>query len=834
MDKSNETTFSKEVKDHTKDRISIEIGDSKKPDFKPQFKLMRWDNEVNFSIRAEEHPDAVVETEGEKIKYITPDYEVHQYEKPEAGEDGGFEFEWVLNSKPASNILSTTIQSKGLDFFYQPELTDKEIEQGLFRPENVVGSYAVYHSTKGGMNDSRGMEYKTGKFCHIYRPKAIDADNKETWCDLNISDGILTVTVPEKFLDEAVYPVVVDPVFGYASAGATGWSIENVFVSTQFNLPNNGTITKITARGVSSTVDKNSTAGVYNSSGDLITNGTTVEVSMTQASGEIWRDYTMLISPTTPSGNYFLGFWSASASGASFALYDTDAAVTNATVSATYSSTLSTPLTISDVDRKVSIYATYTNADPGTYTDVYSTPGSYTFTVPTGVTSIDVALWGGGGSGASVNGSGGGGGGGGAYAKSTLSVTPGATHTIVVGAGGALAVSNANGNAGTDSTFGTTTVVADAGAGASTTTGGAGGTTGGSTGDVEFAGGTGGNGTTSGDQGGGGGGSAGKDGAGAAGTNANGTTSGSGGNGDNSSGGAGGAGVTSGAANPGTSNVLGGGGGGGAVDTLGGAAAGEPAAGSGGGEAAGQRGGNGRAEITYTIPATGIAFDAASNSGEQLAQSTYSWNHTCTGSDRYLTVKIGMLSLAQTVSGITYNSVPMTFLGAQNSVSGAARIELWGLVAPSTGSNSIAVTITGAINSGGVAASYTGVHQTSPTEGFNSAQATNVGAADATVNVTTVADNDWVVDAVVTDDTTITVGAGQTQRNNISGTVGATADSDEGPKTPAGSVTMSWTGIGALATWSIGAIALRPTAASSLVTDPFINNKFFQLLGVGT
>lgn len=219
--------------------------------------------------------------------------------------------------------------------------------------------------------------------------------------------------------------------------------------------------------------------------------------------------------------------------------------------------------------------------------------------------------------------------------------------------------------------------------------------------------------------------------------------------------------------------------------------------------------------------AHGIAFDAASNSGYKAASSSYSWSHTCTGNDRYLVVGISMLSLAQTVSGITYNSIAMTLLGSRNSITGACRVELWGLLAPSLGTNTIAVTLTGAIASAGNASSYTRVHQTSPIEGFNSAQATNVGAADATVNVTTVADNDWCVDVIATDDGSITVGAGQTQAGNVTGAGGSGAMSYEGPKTPAGSVTMSWTGVGALATWSIGSIALRPTQASTLSSGIF-------------
>lgn len=227
---------------------------------------------------------------------------------------------------------------------------------------------------------------------------------------------------------------------------------------------------------------------------------------------------------------------------------------------------------------------------------------------------------------------------------------------------------------------------------------------------------------------------------------------------------------------------------------------------------------------------TGVQFDAASNSGYQAAASTYSWNHTCTGTNRYLLVGISMLSLAQTVTGITYNGVALKFLGSKNSVSGAARVEMWGLVAPATGTNSIAVTLSGAIASAGNASSYTTVNQTSPYEAFNSAQATNVGAADATVDVTTVANNDWCVDILATDDTAVTVGAGQTQSGNVSGAGGSGAMSYEGPKTPAGAVTMSWTNVGALATWAIGSIALRPVGSSNLGTT-YISRM--GLMGIG-
>lgn len=228
---------------------------------------------------------------------------------------------------------------------------------------------------------------------------------------------------------------------------------------------------------------------------------------------------------------------------------------------------------------------------------------------------------------------------------------------------------------------------------------------------------------------------------------------------------------------------------------------------------------------TLFVPtAAGITFDAASNGGYTAAANTDTWSHTNAGN--YLVVGVAMLGVAN-VTGITYNGVALTLLGSKTSAGSLLRVELWGLAAPFVGAANIVVSLDGSIAFAGVASSWGGVHQTSPTEGFNSATATNVGAADATVDVTTVADNCVVVDVMASSDGSVTVGAGQTERNNVTGAAGSGTMSSEGPKTPAGSVTMSWTDVGALATWVTGGIALRPLAASNLGTG------WMMLLGVG-
>lgn len=206
-----------------------------------------------------------------------------------------------------------------------------------------------------------------------------------------------------------------------------------------------------------------------------------------------------------------------------------------------------------------------------------------------------------------------------------------------------------------------------------------------------------------------------------------------------------------------------------------------------------------------------IAFDAASNSGYQTAQGNYSWNHTCTGNFLELLVGISMLSVAgSSVSSITYGGVQLTFVNAKASVSGAVRAELWRLTAPPTGTNSIAVTLSTALDSAGGAISLTNVDQETPLEGTANASATNVGAADATVGITTVVQYDWAVSVVATTDTAITVGTGQTQRSNVTGTLGSGGTSTKGPITTAGADTEYWTNVAALATWSIIATGVRP------------------------
>lgn len=139
--------------------------------------------------------------------------------------NGGIEYEIILKKKPPTNSISIAVNSNRYVFYYQPALTQDEINEGLFRPDNVVGSYAVYHAT------GWGNEYKSGKAFHIYRPYATDNSGWSTWLDYNtdLNDtGILIITIDQKYLDNADYPITIDPSIGDESGGAScdeGWDL---------------------------------------------------------------------------------------------------------------------------------------------------------------------------------------------------------------------------------------------------------------------------------------------------------------------------------------------------------------------------------------------------------------------------------------------------------------------------------------------------------------------------------------------------------------------------------------------------------------------------------
>ena len=273
---------------------------------RPAVTLSKWNGEAAMTVAYGD-----INAEGsrqfltDRVEWKGDSEELHAYPLPagDGMEDGGFEIEIILDEIPATNVFEFTIEgAEDLDFFYQPALTDEESAEGAVRPENVIGSYAVYHKTKA--NHRVGdTNYATGKAYHIYRPKAFAADGAEVWAELSYSDGVLAVTVPQEWLEKAAYPVVVDPTIGSTTIGGTT-SATNSLRGVVAVAPENGSVTTIDMYFSSGwTAGEAYKATLYE--GPSLANTQLSETTARTSGGSGWQTFTYSSAQTITSGNTY-------------------------------------------------------------------------------------------------------------------------------------------------------------------------------------------------------------------------------------------------------------------------------------------------------------------------------------------------------------------------------------------------------------------------------------------------------------------------------------------------------------------------------------------------
>ncbi len=296
-----------------------------KPEIKkPERSYEKWGSSITMGVPLNAEAPKV-DKKGETVwDYGDKDVSVYDLGPSDEYENGGFEMDVVLKSKPATNDIHFTIEGADYNFFYQPALDEEHNGDSLsedakvlkaalvqrilggesiedivkslpkeekyivgevdhctetdcynifgtvidHRPENVVGSYAVYSKTK--KNHEIGKEnYRAGKVAHIYRPKIIDANGNWVWGDMKMQGNQLVVTVPQDFLDNGAYPITVDPALGYntdpqSSTVVTQSQILGMYYSSSVTMPEDGTAQSVWVWWAAGDFDvSNAKMGIY-------------------------------------------------------------------------------------------------------------------------------------------------------------------------------------------------------------------------------------------------------------------------------------------------------------------------------------------------------------------------------------------------------------------------------------------------------------------------------------------------------------------------------------------------------------------------------------------
>jgi hypothetical protein len=399
-------TFIGVAKDNPKDLVEIQIGDSKQTDFYPQIKIMRWNNEVNLSYRLKhDENNPVITTEADKIKWQGDKIECHFYDiNNEEHPEGASEFEVILKEKPKTNVVEFSLNTKGLDFALQPRIDAGQVAEekaradgyeniswfnrefvdlyynandrkdgytetdgpNSHRPENVVGSYVVYAS-ENKINYVGGKEYKTGQVGIIYRPRIEDSIGNWVWGELNIDTdkGILSVTIPQEFLDDAVYPVkhASGLTFGYDTIGSsTEYQLTSDLYGSLFTSPSNiSQVDSITYYSQYAGSAWHRGVIVLHSNLNIVSNGVSPEAYTNMTTAD-WRTRAYSSKPTlSTSTEYVLCVISIGMYG----YYNSGDANQGHYDGSNNEGTPSNPTDATHTTNKYSIYATYTASASG-------------------------------------------------------------------------------------------------------------------------------------------------------------------------------------------------------------------------------------------------------------------------------------------------------------------------------------------------------------------------------------------------------------------------------------------------------------------------------------
>ena len=202
-------------------------------DFIPTIFETKWNGEVWFNLYS---PDPVgIEKptfDGEVIRLELKD-RIHKYYI----DQNRLEHEIELFSRPSDDLVIFNIDfSEGIrfrkqltiyeDWLYeqsinpdnQNNLSWEQYQQAVNRPENVIGSYAIYYAKTNN-------RYKNGKFGHLYFPYFVDRNGERYRVkDFIIENKQALIVLPP----DAKYPIILDPTLGNSVQGASNWGYNNI------------------------------------------------------------------------------------------------------------------------------------------------------------------------------------------------------------------------------------------------------------------------------------------------------------------------------------------------------------------------------------------------------------------------------------------------------------------------------------------------------------------------------------------------------------------------------------------------------------------------------
>lgn len=344
----------------------VGVGNKESSKFKSHLKINRWDGECFICPSIEQAgatelrvKDDLVESESNlSLIRMYPIAPSKQWEL------GSFRMEIVHKKKPKSNKVLSSILSHNVKVFYQPPLTQEQTEQGLIRPDNIIGSYAFYHATRQPMHASKAIaeKYRCCKVGHKPRPRIVDDNGDWCWAELfiDLKTGLQIITIPQEFYEYAKYPIRHDAgadTFGYTGSGVSNLSFEDIITGGVYTgaIGNADSITALLYHDYPA--DITYCFALYKDSDKSLIGQTVAESERVSD----WRTLAFSSPPEIEAVDYGICIWGNSVSGNHYLKYDSGTGGYRYYRALSYTGTYPSPSGTASYDvENVSIYCTYT------------------------------------------------------------------------------------------------------------------------------------------------------------------------------------------------------------------------------------------------------------------------------------------------------------------------------------------------------------------------------------------------------------------------------------------------------------------------------------------
>jgi hypothetical protein len=209
------------------------IGNSKSSVFEPHIQFFKWSKECSLSISAKNLISSTTPTlTADKVEIS--DSKVGWYANPDPDNSDNLKFGLIFYERPQSNIFQFQLEgNQDLVQIKRPPLVENNLNgTKTFDTSGGLEEHANSQQFFRRVIDGNTVRYE--HFLTFLHPKFIDAKGNWIWIDLEIQGSNYIITCPQKFLDNAIYPIKANDSVTYQEGTSSYTGAHDTYIRSDY------------------------------------------------------------------------------------------------------------------------------------------------------------------------------------------------------------------------------------------------------------------------------------------------------------------------------------------------------------------------------------------------------------------------------------------------------------------------------------------------------------------------------------------------------------------------------------------------------------------------